>query len=96
MTTLIDDSKSEGNEFDWHRSESHLRSIVKAVSYRIVGSVATGVIGGILTGSTKLALGLGLADILVKTFLFYAHERAWHKIKWGLSKDSDVDIGGGI
>ncbi len=90
---ILTDAKAEDT---WNMSETHLRSIMKAVSYRCVGSLATGIIGGLLTGSTMMALGIGIADFVVKIILFYTHERIWHKIKWGISKSSNVDIGGGI
>ncbi len=60
--------------------ESNKRSIAKAISWRIVGTIATGVIGYILTGSMVIASSLMSIDFVVKFILYYVHERAWNKI----------------
>lgn len=60
--------------------ESNKRSIAKAISWRIVGTIATGVIGYILTGSMVVASSLMSIDFVVKFILYYVHERAWNKI----------------
>ena len=60
--------------------ESNKRSIAKAISWRIVGTIATGVIGYILTGSMFVASSLMSIDFVVKFILYYVHERAWNKI----------------
>lgn len=60
--------------------ESNKRSIAKAISWRIVGTIATGVIGYILTGSIVIASSLMSIDFVVKFILYYVHERAWNKI----------------
>lgn len=60
--------------------ESNKRSIAKAISWRIVGTIATGAIGYILTGSMVIASSLMSIDFVVKFILYYVHERAWNKI----------------
>jgi uncharacterized membrane protein len=60
--------------------ESNKRSIAKAISWRIVGTIATGVIGYILTGSMVVASSLMSIDFVIKFILYYLHERAWNKI----------------
>jgi sulfate adenylyltransferase large subunit len=64
-------------------TESHARSIVKAVSWRATGSLDTFVIAAVITGNSKLAGGVALAEVLTKTALYYAHERAWALVPWG-------------
>jgi len=76
--------------------ESHKRSIVKAVCWRIFGLVFTVAIGWLVTGSAKTGLTLGLIDFFVKIGTFYAHERVWQKIQWGRLDSRTTDIGGGI
>lgn len=76
--------------------ESHKRSIVKAVSWRIFGLVFTVAVGWLVTGSAKTGLTLGLIDFFVKIGTFYAHERAWQKIQWGRLDSRTTDIGAGI
>jgi uncharacterized membrane protein len=76
-------------------SESHTRSILKALSYRILGSTATGVVGWWISGSIKVGAAVGLADTAIKLVLYYVHERVWHRVKWG-KVDPKIDNGGGI
>jgi sulfate adenylyltransferase large subunit len=64
-------------------TESHARSIAKAISWRATGSIDTFIVAALITGSSKLAGGVALAEILTKTALYYAHERAWALITWG-------------
>src|SRR5258708_32369654 len=68
-------------------TERPTRSLVKAVSYRMMSSVVT---AGIFFGAThkgRLALGVALIDSFAKIFVFYLHERAWTKI--GFARGTD-------
>ncbi len=59
---------------------SHIESVVKAVSWRFFGSLATaGLVYGV-TGSHSAALSVGGIEALGKVVLFYAHERLWFRI----------------
>src|SRR3984893_9784110 len=64
-------------------TETHARSIAKAVSWRATGSLDTFIIAAVITGNSTLAGGVALAEILTKTALYYAHERVWALIPWG-------------
>jgi sulfate adenylyltransferase subunit 1 (EFTu-like GTPase family)/uncharacterized membrane protein len=64
-------------------TESHARSIAKAISWRATGSVDTFIVTAVITGSSTLAGGIALAEILTKTALYYIHERIWALIGWG-------------
>jgi sulfate adenylyltransferase subunit 1 (EFTu-like GTPase family)/uncharacterized membrane protein len=64
-------------------TETHVRSIVKAVSWRATGSLDTFVIAALITGNSKIAGGVAIAEILTKTALYYIHERAWALVPWG-------------
>ena len=63
--------------------DHHHRSMAKAVSYRIWGTLATAIIAFIATRRWELSLGIATADLVVKTALYYFHERAWNHIHWG-------------
>src|SRR5688572_19936864 len=58
-------------------TESHFRSIIKGISWRIVGTVDTIVLSFILTGQINTALKIGFSEIVTKVLLYYLHERAW-------------------
>ncbi|OGV63118.1 MAG: hypothetical protein A2498_06475 [Lentisphaerae bacterium RIFOXYC12_FULL_60_16] len=77
--------------------ELHRRSIVKALTWRLAGTLGTCLIGWWFTGSLRIALGISLIDSAVKIFGFYVHERAWHRIAWGFVQPGLADgKGGGI
>ncbi|MGB2305586.1 MAG: DUF2061 domain-containing protein [Flavobacteriaceae bacterium] len=59
------------------------RSLLKSISWRIVGTIDTFIISYIITGQIKFALSIGLIELLTKMFLFFMHERLWNQIKWG-------------
>ena len=63
--------------------EKHYRSFVKAVSWRLTGSVDTMVISFLITGRIKWALTISGVELFTKIFLFYVHERVWNKIPFG-------------
>ena len=64
-------------------SDSSVRSLAKAVSWRVTGTVDTFIISWIITGQVLLASGIAFTEIMTKIFLFWAHERVWNKISWG-------------
>ena len=64
-------------------SESHSRSIAKAMSWRATGSLDTFVISWIITGNTTIAGSIAITGIVTKIGLYYLHERAWALISWG-------------
>jgi uncharacterized membrane protein len=64
-------------------SESHARSIAKAASWRMTGSLDTFIIAAFITGNAKAAGAVALTEILTKTALYYFHERIWVLIPWG-------------
>jgi sulfate adenylyltransferase large subunit len=64
-------------------TETHGRSVAKAISWRATGSLDTFFIAAVITGSLTLAGGVALSEILTKTALYYLHERVWGLIAWG-------------
>lgn len=63
--------------------ESHLRSIIKAVTYRFGGLVVTALVTFIITRRLELAASVAVADTLAKIGVFYLHERMWLRIGFG-------------
>ena len=72
--------------------ESKARSIAKAVSYRVLGSLSTALIFFTMTGDAKLSAGAGLADSVVKLGLYFLHERMWNHIGYGRPKAPEYEI----
>jgi len=72
--------------------ESHVRSIAKAVSYRLLGSAVTAVIFFVLTGKGSLSLGAGGLDMVLKIGAYFVHERIWAHINFGRAKPPEYEI----
>jgi len=66
---------------------SYKRHIVKSITWRIIGTLDTIILSGILTGSWKLGLAIGGVEIITKMILYFLHERAWYKFSsFGVKK----------
>ena len=59
------------------------RSIIKAFSYRLTGTLATIMISYLISGRVKVALSIGVIELFTKIGLYYLHERAWNRIPFG-------------
>ena len=72
---------------------SHLdkpyRSLLKAVSWRLTGSVDTMIISFLITGRVKWALTIGGVEMFTKVALYYFHERVWDKLSFGRVKQPE-------
>ena len=65
--------------------DSPQRSILKAISWRVVATTTTMIIIYAVSGSLDWALVGGAFDIVLKLLLYYFHERLWTNIQWGKS-----------
>ena len=59
------------------------RSLLKAISWRIVGTLDTMFLGWIITGSPLVGLKIGALELFTKMVLYYLHERLWLQSKYG-------------
>jgi len=64
-------------------NDTAVRSLAKAVSWRVTGTVDTFIISWLITGQVLLASGIAFTEIVTKICLFWAHERVWNRIRWG-------------
>jgi sulfate adenylyltransferase subunit 1 (EFTu-like GTPase family) len=64
-------------------TETHARSLAKAVSWRATGSLDTFVVAFVVTGSSKIAGSVAITEILTKILIYYFHERVWSWVPWG-------------
>jgi len=82
------------------RADKPIKSIMKSVSWRIVGTLDTMIISYFITGRVTVALSIGSVEVLTKTILYYFHERLWahiHKIKlklWIKSNGKQYEVKG--
>lgn len=59
---------------------SYKRHIVKSITWRIVGTLDTIILSGILTSSWVMGFTIGGVEIITKMILYFLHERAWYKL----------------
>lgn len=65
------------------QQERFSRSLLKSVSWRIIGTIDTIIISYLITGKLAFALSIGGIELVTKMILYVVHERVWNKIKWG-------------
>lgn len=64
---------------------SYKRHLVKTITYRILGTLATVIGAYLIGGSLKVASLLGLGELILKPIIYFLHERVWYRyIKFGL------------
>ena len=66
--------------------EKHSRSVVKALSWRVTGTLDTILVSYLITGTMKMALSIGFVELFTKIGLYYFHERVWNRISFGREK----------
>lgn len=64
--------------------ESHLRSILKGLTWRVIATGTIIAIAYFKTGDVTLALEIGAIEFFIKLLLYYLHERAWQMAPRGL------------
>jgi uncharacterized membrane protein len=70
------------------RADKPIKSFMKSISWRVIGTIDTVIISYFITGRVTLAISIGSIEVITKTILYYFHERLWahiHKIKLNLT-----------
>ena len=63
--------------------DSNLRSLIKGISWRAIGTIDTFVLAYIYFGNVSIAAPIAATEVFTKIFLYYLHERIWNVIPWG-------------
>ena len=71
--------------------EKPYMSVVKAISWRTVGTLDTIIVSYFITGSLVMAASIGSIEVVTKMALYYFHERAWNKLSFGKVKAPEND-----
>tara|TARA_B100000902_G_scaffold232722_1_gene220725 strand:- start:12134 stop:12322 length:189 start_codon:yes stop_codon:yes gene_type:complete len=61
--------------------ESRVRSLAKAVTWRVVATLTTMLIAWLLIGDITVALSIGAIEFIAKFIIYYLHERAWDRVR---------------
>jgi uncharacterized membrane protein len=64
-------------------AETHSRSVLKAISWRTLGTLDTFAISWFFTGRVEIAGSIAGMEIITKIAWYYLHERVWAAIPWG-------------
>ncbi len=62
------------------------RHLLKTITWRIVGTVDTILIGWVVSGDPLIGLTIGSFEIVTKMVLYFIHERIWYKINFGTKR----------
>jgi uncharacterized membrane protein len=65
------------------------RHIAKTISWRILGTIDTMVLGFFVTGNFNMAMAIGGLEIITKMVLYFIHERVWYRIPFGVKKHDE-------
>ncbi len=66
---------------------NYKRHIAKTVTWRIIGTLDTIIISGLITGSWVVGLAIGGIETISKMVLYFLHERLWYKFsKFGIKQ----------
>jgi uncharacterized membrane protein len=82
------------------RADKPIKSVMKAISWRIVGTIDTMVISYFITGKLTLAVTIGGVEVFTKVLLYYLHDRVWAHIDrmkfklWRRSNDKVYEVKG--
>lgn len=80
------------------KSETHARSLLKAISWRCVGTLDTFLVSLLvltLTGvatdtklhAVQISGGIAAVEVVTKVFLYYLHERVWMRVSIGQDRN---------
>ncbi len=68
------------------RKKSRKRHLAKTITWRILGSIDTIIIGWVVSGDPLIGLSIGVTEVLTKLILYYIHERVWFKSNFEAKK----------
>lgn len=63
--------------------DSRWRSVIKALTWRVIATSVTGMLVWWATGDIRLSVGASVIDVVIKLVFYYGHERIWNKIAFG-------------
>jgi uncharacterized membrane protein len=81
---ILDQTITNKRSFETDKSsEKPMRSVVKSLSWRTIGTIDTIIISWLVTGTLSLAFSIGAIELVTKMMLYFFHERLWNSIAWG-------------
>ena len=65
------------------------RHLLKTITWRIVGTIDTILIGWLVSGDPMVGLTIGSFEVFTKMILYFLHERVWYKSNLGVKRGKD-------
>ena len=65
---------------------SLMRHIFKTVTWRVVGTIDTMLLGWFVSGDPIVGLTIGSFEVVTKMILYFLHERAWYRYDFGVKR----------
>ena len=62
----------------FRKDPSVKRHLLKTISWRIVGTADTIILGWIITGNITIGAKIGMLELVTKMVLYFVHERVWY------------------
>ena len=66
------------------------RHILKTITWRLIGTIDTVLLGWFLTGDFATGLSIGTVELATKMVLYFIHERIWFKVRVFREASSNV------
>jgi len=66
--------------------EKPIRSMAKAISWRIVATLTTILLVFMYTGDLVISGSVGVLEFVLKIIIYYVHERIWNLLGFGRVK----------
>jgi uncharacterized membrane protein len=63
------------------------RHLMKTITWRVVGTLDTMILGWLISGDFKIGVTIGGFEVITKMILYFLHERLWYKYNFGFKKD---------
>ncbi|WP_321348196.1 DUF2061 domain-containing protein [uncultured Draconibacterium sp.] len=64
-------------------------NLAKTLTWRVLASLTSFIIGWVVTGNLDFGLAIGAADVIIKIALYYFHERVWYQLQFGVEKENN-------
>jgi adenylylsulfate kinase len=83
LISVVEEPKTDLSRLRPEPVESRVRSLAKALSWRVTALAVTVMVVLVITGEVTYAAVVGGADALVKIWVYYLHERVWGRVRFG-------------